>query len=149
MFLDGLDSSYVIATRQIRQQLRAWPEDEVDIPQALRLNALPRTIETMLQEDTDTPTVRATQVRSNHPLSTRPKESNTTNTRLLPTNEYTKRAYVDVQCQNCGAFGHKPINCDKLAQHLLLQEAAAKINEKIRAKLLHNYNKVMKDRRDR
>ena len=65
------------------------------------------------------------------------------------TKDIGTRTYVDIQCINCGLYGRKHINCDKMAQFILLQKATSKVNDKIKSKILENYNKVTQKRRER
>jgi hypothetical protein len=44
IFLEGLDQSYAPAILQIRQQLRAWKEED-NPPEDLRLTSLPCTVD--------------------------------------------------------------------------------------------------------
>jgi len=64
------------------------------------------------------------------------------------TKDIGTRTYVDIQCINCGLYGHKHINCDKMAQFILLQKATSKVNDRIKSKILENYNKVTQKRRE-
>lgn len=52
------------------------------------------------------------------------------------------RTYVDSLCQS---YGHKAICCDKVAQFLIIQESTKKINDKLKAKILENYQKLVQD----
>lgn len=120
IFLEGLDLSYAPAISQIRQQIRStWREDDVTPPQDLSLHNLARTIEQIMQEDNTLPVIRA--MTREHPV---------TKTNPKPTLE-RPRAYIDVQCNYCKSFGHKGIDCDKLAQYLILTDVTTHLTDKI------------------
>lgn len=140
IFLEGLDSSYAPAISQMRQQLRTWREDDVTPPTELCTTALARTVERIMQEETNFPVIRAITKTTPH---ARPSNKS------VPQLNNHPRAYIDIQCPNCLAYGHKGINCDKLCQFIVLQEAAQRITDKTRTKLLDNYQKHIQERRNR
>jgi hypothetical protein len=141
IFLEGLDSSFASAIRQIRQQLRSWPEGDTQLPPDLNLNALPRLVEIIMQEEEhNTPIIRTMQ------KSAKPQHNNILG-RTKPYMDTNTRTYVDIQCLNCKAFGHKYTNCDKTAQYILITEAVKDLSEKSKAKILENYTKQTTDRR--
>jgi len=143
MFLDGLDTSYATAVRQLRQQLRSWPESKKEPPNDLRLEALPRTIETIMNEEHEPGTIRA--LHRGHT----PSKPNAINSPRISKDTVAARVFTDVQCNYCKGFGHKSITCERLAQLLLLQDVLQKISEKTKVKLLEHYTKTQQDRRDR
>lgn len=145
-FLEGLDSSYAIATRQIHQKLQAWQETDTNIPPALCLNALLRTIETIMQEDMDIAILCIMHKPTSQSMKLWRDPTHTPH--LLTSKDIISYTYVDIQCANCKTYGHKPINFEKMAQFLLLQEASQKINDKIGSKLLENYAKVTQEHCD-
>ncbi len=138
IFLEGLDSSYATAISQIRQQLRTWREDEANPPSNLCITALARTVERIMQEETNIPIVRAL---TNHKQNT-PKPKPTKSGLAME----NSRPYIDIQCSHCQAYGHKAINCDKMTLFMLLQQAAHTINDKTKVKMLENYAKLIQDR---
>jgi len=141
IFLEGLDQSYAPAILQIRQLLRAWKDDE-DPPEDLRLTSLPRTVERIMQEHHNYPTIRALR-HDSHPGGTQ-KPS-----RLPPWQLTRTRPFVNIQCSYCNAFGHKRIHCDRMAQFILLTEALKSLDEKTKKNILDNYATTVNERRTR
>jgi hypothetical protein len=94
-----------------------------------------------MQEDTGIPTVRVT-MRQHHSPRTTPRTP-----RPQGDTKSVTRQYVDIQCNFCKAFGHKKIQCERMAQWLILQETSKQIDDKTRTKLLDNHAKLMTDRR--
>jgi hypothetical protein len=142
IFLDGLDSSYSMALRQIRQQLRNWPETNSDPPPPLQLEALPRTIKTIMVEDCKAGTVRV--LRGNQNQANGHQKSSNPNKPRFP-KDITAQAFTDVQCNYCKCYGHKSITCERMAQVIILQELLPKISDKTHTKLLEHYSKTQQD----
>lgn len=144
IFLDGLDTSYAAAISQIKQQMRSlWRDDDSNPPSNLSITSLACTVEQIMNDDASTPAVvRA--MKFSRPRTTPrepPKDANK--------DQPTRRAYVDIQCTFCLAYGHPYMNCDKMAQYLILQQASQKMSEKTKAKLIHNYNASVQEKRTR
>jgi hypothetical protein len=57
-----------------------------------------------------------------------------------------KQTLPAVQCTYCKMFGHKHVSCHKMAIWLILQEHAAKMDDKFKAQLIHDYRKAMEDK---
>jgi len=138
IFLEGLDKSYAPAILQIKQLLRAWREDDPP-PEDLRLHSLPRTVENIMQEQDNIATIRAL----SHPSKQTPRPGGT------PRQSKTPRPFVDIQCSYCKGWGHKRINCDKMAQYVLMQEAYKTLDDKKKAALLEAYIKTQTERKTR
>ncbi len=138
IFLEGLDSSYATAISQIRQQLRTWRDDETKPPPDLCITSLARTIECIMQEESNIPTIR---VAARHRPISPPKNKHP---KAITD---TTRQYVDIQCTFCKSYGHKKFNCDKMSQFLILQEMVPQVDEKMKTKLMNNYHKLMQARR--
>jgi phage FluMu protein Com len=144
IFLNGLDSSYAAAISQIKQQMRSsWHEDDNTPPPDLTITSIARTIEQIMQDDTDQAVVRALarpNQPTNKPLRTRPAQ---------PQPDAKTRSYVDVQCPYCKTYGHQGSNCDKMALFIILTEAITQLHEKAKSRLIGAYMRVVQDRRAR
>lgn len=141
IFLEGLDQSYAPAILQIRQVLRTWREDEPP-PEDLKLTSLPRTVEYIMQEQTTFPTVRA--LRHDTRTTPPPKTGKLPN---IP--KPAPRPFVNIQCSYCKAFGHKRVNCNRMAQFILLMEAYKLLDDKSKRAILENYSISVNERRAR
>lgn len=92
-----------------------------------------------MQEDAGIPTVR---------VATRPQaalRSRNLNTKL----KTHTRQYIDIQCDFCKMYGHKKVQCDKMATWLHLHKASQQLDEKLKTRILENYGKTTTDRRSR
>jgi hypothetical protein len=143
IFLEGLDQSYAPAILQIRQQLRAW-KDEEDPPEDLKLTSLPWTVERIMQEQIHFPTVRMLQSNQRANLN----KYNQKNSQIRQ-DQNTIRPFQNIQCSYCKLFGHKRAHCDKMAQYILVHEAYKQIDDKTKTKILENYSKANAERRSR
>jgi hypothetical protein len=65
-----------------------------------------------------------------------------TKTPQITPNKHTNRN----QCPNRHEYGHKGLYFDKMSQFLLLQDAAQRISDKTKEKLIDNYNKIAQEK---
>lgn len=111
-FLDGLDTSFAPAVRQIRQQMRTlWRDDYTTPPPGLAITEIAQTVEQIMQEEGTTPMVRA---MKQHPSNRHPRGTQR-DRREITSDAVTSRTSVDIQCTHCGTYGHKCIRCDNMA----------------------------------
>jgi hypothetical protein len=89
-----------------------------------------------MQEESTIPTVRA---MKNQPLNRNSRGIHGDSQREPTKDATSSRTYVDVLCSYCGAYGHKGIRCDKMAQHLHLQTAVQTLVKQLNLK----YFKIM------
>lgn len=141
MFLDGLDASYAPAIRHIRQDMRAWKKSEHTPPDDLIITALATTVDRIMREEDNIPTIRA--------LSSTTKRLATYTPKNIKPMSQTNRQYIDIQCNWCKAYGHKKMSCDKMAAWLLLHEHSTQLDEKTKTKLIDNYLKSVSERRNK
>jgi hypothetical protein len=59
------------------------------------------------------------------------------------------RPFVDIQCLYCKGWGHKRVNCDRMAQYVLMQEAYKTLDKKKKATLVETYMKAQNERTHR
>jgi hypothetical protein len=154
LFIEGLDPTYQIAINRLKQHMMTWRQNDPTPPDDLQIPVLARTVERIMQDSTDTAVIRAlhrnqthpynnsyTKDQKDHPYSPKPKDHRHS--------QSTPRAFVDIKCSYCKRHGHKKINCDKMAQHLILQDNVKSIDEKQKAQLITQYLTTMAERRTR
>jgi hypothetical protein len=138
-FLDGLDSSYTPAIRQIRQHMMMWRNEQHEPPEDLLITSLVSTVECIMQEEAGMPIIQTMTHHQNPQKPHRPRPPRT------DSNNHCQ--YIDIQCTLCKTYGHKNINCDKMSQWLTLQENSQQVDEKLKARLMANYTKLNNERR--
>jgi len=124
LFIEGLDSTYDFAINRLQQHMMTWRRDDPNPPDALQIPALARTVEKIMQESGNQPTVRA----MNKQTTPRPNYQKDHKPPTTP-----QRPYVDIQCKFCGRHSHKKSTCDKMAIWCLMQDAHKQIDEKFKA----------------
>jgi hypothetical protein len=140
LFIEGLDTTYDFAINRLQQHMMTWRHDDPNPPDALQIPALARTVEKIMQETGNQPTVRA----MNKQTTPRPNYQKDHKPSTTP-----QRPYVDIQCKFCGRHGHKKSTCDKMAIWCLMQDAHKQIDEKFKARLIAQYMDNLKNRRSR
>jgi hypothetical protein len=121
---------------------RLWRGDDSTPPLDLSITALARTTEQIIHEESSIPMVRAL---SKHNTHTGPPKKEKDSIQDAP----AKHEYIDIQCTLCKSYGHKAIRCNHMAQNLLLQTSSDTLSNKMKAKILENYKKVIQDKRAR
>ena len=141
IFLNGMDETYAPAIRILTQKLKEWPQDQHEPPRYLVLDSLPKKIEDIMKEDAylSRPIVRITRHR--------PTQPNRRMQTLNSDHQLKTRPMVDSTCRLCQGYGHKRIDCDKMAQYLILQEQSQHLDEKMKNKILDIFSKTLEKRK--
>jgi hypothetical protein len=145
IFIEGLDSTYEPAIQRIRQHMMTWRKGETEPPDDLQIPVLAQTVERIMLEVSGAPIIRAITKRTDK--STRNNSSTVHNTPRQHT--ALKRQYIDVQCTYCKSYGHRKVNCDKMALWLLLQDVSTQVEDKHKTRLVENYIKHNIEKRTR
>jgi hypothetical protein len=140
-FLAGLDESYQRAIDQIKQHMMNWRQDDPNPPEALEITELPHTIEHIMQHYGETPIIRA-MTQGKHTSPSRNKFPNSSKPDLTQ----GKLSLPNVQCTYCKMIGHKRATCHKMALWLILQDHAARMDDKFKTQITQEYRKTMDDK---
>jgi hypothetical protein len=137
LFLKGMDvSSYRSSIIRVRQLLDGVNSTDMSIPDVLKPDRLPETIERFYREETGQSTVRA---MSNTRLPGRKKDD----TRTKP-EKLTETAKVNKPCGTCLAWGHLKSQCNGFARYILFREADKTLDDVTKSKLVDRYRAEMR-----
>jgi hypothetical protein len=137
LFLKGMDvPSYRSSISRVCQLLDDVNTTDMSIPEVLKPDHLPETIERFHREETRQSTVRAM-------MNMRPPRRKKEGTRLKP-EKLTDIAQVNKPCGTCFAWGHLKSQCNGLARYLLFREADTTLDDVTKSKIVERYKAEMK-----
>lgn len=89
-----------------------WNPEVEEPPRSLELSSIPKLIEEIMEAEDNQPVICAAIGRRNESSNKQHKPDMDHHNHKLNQRD---RTYIDVQCNLCKAYGHKQVNCDKMA----------------------------------
>ena len=139
-FIKGLDRTYEYAISKVRGHLESWQVSDPIVPDNLKFENLPNKIDKYMEEVGGLPVIHRFERRG---VARKDKTDKTDH----HANEESSRQYVDAKCPLCQTHGHTKYQCDRMAIHLHLIEAAKMVDEKLKTKIIANFAEVDAKRR--
>jgi hypothetical protein len=145
IFLNGLDAQYKPAVRRARQLLDTGNKSDPQVPDPLKLAALPTTIERYQAEETGHGTIRAMHFnKSKKPNGTEQEDRGDKSRTNRYRDDHDGGFKGDKPCSICGHTNHHKSQCNAFAKFLVLRAAEHKIDEKQREKIIEAYRANMR-----
>ena len=135
-FLKGLAGTYEYAISKVRGHLESWKVSDPIVPDHLKFKNLPNKIDKYMEDvGGGVPTMHRFERRG----ATRNEKTDKKDHHV---NEDNIRQYVDAKCPLCQTHGHTKYQCDRMAIHLHLLDAAKLVDEKLKTKIIANFAEV-------
>jgi len=156
LFLRELSPHFAPAVSRVRRLMDTWNQYDPNVPEPLKIDALPVTIERFLNEETNTnsPWIRrlhhnASPRKSGRQPPGRQQPGRPHNPTDDKTREKDPRVAKDCICRLCGSFGHDDNHCDFMAKWINASDAAKTVDAKLKEKLKDSYKQEQQRRRHR